>query len=148
MAPALDQLAAAADGLDELHNSPAGRLRINLSRPAYWAVLARESPLSDTSIRRWSWISSLTMSLPISSQRSCDAGIRLGETLQQDMVAVAVSAPLELVVCASPEYFAQHARLYRLPICSSTVAWDFAIPGAASSTVGSWSAMASKSVRA
>lgn len=108
--PALEQLAAAADGLDELHNSPAGRLRINLSRPAYWAVLAprvvafrHEHPQVELDLVIDDELADIVA-------EGCDAGIRLGETLQQDMVAVAVSAPLELVVCASPEYFAQHAR--------------------------------------
>jgi DNA-binding transcriptional LysR family regulator len=110
VAPALDQLAAAADGLDELHNRPAGRLRINLSRPAYWAVLAprvvafrREHPQVELDLVIDDEFADIVA-------EGCDAGIRLGETLQQDMVAVAVSAPLELVVCASSEYFARHPR--------------------------------------
>jgi len=110
VAPALDQLAAAADGLDELHNRPAGRLRINLSRPAFWAVLAprvaafrREHPQVELELVIDDELADIVA-------RGCDAGIRLGETLQQDMVAVPVSVPLELVVCASPEYFSRHPQ--------------------------------------
>ncbi|MGO4123654.1 LysR family transcriptional regulator [Inquilinus sp. YAF38] len=37
-----------------------------------------------------------------------DAGIRLGETLERDMVAVPLTGALELAAVATPEYFAEH----------------------------------------
>ncbi len=43
-----------------------------------------------------------------------DAGIRLGERLENDMIATRVGPPLRMVVVASPVYFARHGRP-RLP---------------------------------
>jgi DNA-binding transcriptional LysR family regulator len=40
----------------------------------------------------------------------CDAGIRLGEHLLQDMVAVPVSPRLHMTVVGAPKYFLKHAR--------------------------------------
>lgn len=37
----------------------------------------------------------------------CDAGIRFGESLAQDMIALPISKPLRSVVVATPEYLAQ-----------------------------------------
>lgn len=106
--PALRELAQAADGLDELRDSPVGLLRINVSRPAYKAVLAgrlaefhRLHPQVQLELVVDDMLADIVAS-------GCDAGIRLGETLHQDMVAVPVSQPLELVICGSREYFARH----------------------------------------
>lgn len=38
-----------------------------------------------------------------------DAGIRLGEQIEQDMIAVRISPPKRMAVVGSPDYFAQHA---------------------------------------
>ena len=106
--PALRELAQAADGLDELRDTPMGLLRINVSGPAYDAVLARR--LSEFH-RLYPQIQ---LELVVDDKLAdivatgCDAGIRLGETLKQDMVAIPVSAPLELVICGSREYFERH----------------------------------------
>src|SRR5690606_38507531 len=107
--PALRELARAADGLDELRDTPTGLLRINLSRPAYDAVLAgrlsefhRLHPQVQLELVVDDTLTDIVAA-------GCDAGIRLGETLHQDMVAVAVSEPLELVISASREYFDQHS---------------------------------------
>lgn len=106
--PALRELAQAAEGLDDLRDSATGLLRINLSRPAYDAVLAgrlnefhRLHPQVQVELVIDDMLTDIVAT-------GCDAGIRLGETLHQDMVAIPVSAPLELVVCGSREYFAQH----------------------------------------
>jgi len=39
-----------------------------------------------------------------------DAGIRIGETIEQDMVAVRLTPPSPLTVVGSPDYFAKHGR--------------------------------------
>jgi DNA-binding transcriptional LysR family regulator len=39
-----------------------------------------------------------------------DAGIRLGEVIEQDMIAVPASGPQRMVVVGSPAYFARHPR--------------------------------------
>jgi DNA-binding transcriptional LysR family regulator len=106
--PALRELTQAAEGLDELRNTPSGLLRVNASRPAYEAVLAgrlnefhRLHPQVQLELVIDDTLADIVAA-------GCDAGIRLGETLQQDMVAIPVSAPLELVICGSREYFERH----------------------------------------
>jgi DNA-binding transcriptional LysR family regulator len=37
-----------------------------------------------------------------------DAGVRLGETLAQDMVAVRIGPDMQMAVAGSPGYFASH----------------------------------------
>ncbi|OAJ56821.1 LysR family transcriptional regulator [Paraburkholderia ginsengiterrae] len=67
-----------------------------------------------------------------------DAGIRLGEKLQQDMVALRVGPELRMAVVASPAYFAQHPapRIpedlhahrcinYRMLTANTLYAWEF-----------------------
>lgn len=39
-----------------------------------------------------------------------DAGIRLAESVAQDMIAVAITPPLSFAVVGSPQYFAKHQR--------------------------------------
>ncbi|HEY8506954.1 MAG TPA: LysR family transcriptional regulator [Steroidobacteraceae bacterium] len=106
--PALRELAQAAEGLDDLRSTPSGLLRINVSRPAYQAVLARRLNEFHRLHPQVQLELVIDDTLTDIVAAGCDAGIRLGETLQQDMVAIPVSAPLELVICASREYFEQH----------------------------------------
>jgi DNA-binding transcriptional LysR family regulator len=108
--PALEQLAAAADDLDDLHHTPSGLLRLNVSRPAYRTVLAPRIAAFRQAYPQVTIELVIDDTLADIVARGCDAGIRLGETLQRDMVAVPVSPPLELVVCAAPAYFAAEPR--------------------------------------
>jgi DNA-binding transcriptional LysR family regulator len=39
-----------------------------------------------------------------------DAGVRMGSTIDKDMIAVPIGPPLRMVVAASPKYFASHPR--------------------------------------
>jgi DNA-binding transcriptional LysR family regulator len=67
-----------------------------------------------------------------------DAGIRLGERLQADMIAVPVSPPLRMAAAASPDYFARHSPpqdprdlvdhtclRYRYPSSGAIYVWEF-----------------------
>jgi DNA-binding transcriptional LysR family regulator len=135
--PALEQLAVAADDLDELHHTPSGLLRVNISRPAYRTVLAPRIAAFRQAYPQ------VTMELVVDDLLAdivacgCDAGIRLGETLQRDMVAVPVSPPIEMVVCAAPAYFAEFPRpktpddlphhrciVFRYPGSGTSYAWE------------------------
>src|SRR5690606_9853571 len=135
--PALQELARAADGLDELRDTAIGLLRINLSRPAYDAVLAGRV----TEFHRLHPQVQLELvvddTLTDIVQAGCDAGIRLGETLQHDMVAIPVSKPLKLVICGSREYFDRHPLprapsdlrehaciAFRLPSSGKLYSWE------------------------
>jgi DNA-binding transcriptional LysR family regulator len=67
-----------------------------------------------------------------------DAGVRLGNTIDKDMIAVPIGPPLQMAVVASPGYFADHPvpRLpadltahqcinQRMPTSGGLYVWDF-----------------------
>lgn len=70
-----------------------------------------------------------------------DAGIRLGMSVAKDMIAVRISADMQMCVVGSPDYFeqygiprspdelAQHRCLrFRLPTSGGIMAWEFKMP--------------------
>ncbi len=71
-----------------------------------------------------------------------DAGVRLGESLQQDMIALKIGPDLRMIVVGSPEYLSQHLApvipqdLHQhkcinlsLPTLGSSYIWEFAKDG-------------------
>lgn len=106
--PALDEITMAIDSLSDLRGKPSGRLRINVPRSAAQLLL---SP------RMASWRQAYPdIQLEIISsdalidivEQGFDAGIRFGERLQQDMIALPIGPVMRLVVCASPSYLNQY----------------------------------------
>ncbi len=102
--PALDALAQAVEGLDEARDKPAGLLRLNVSRVAAELLLfAHMGDFADA----WP---DITLELVCDNRMvdlvegGFDAGIRLGESLAQDVVAVPVGGPLRMVTFAAPRY--------------------------------------------
>ncbi len=106
--PALADVAAALDELNADRAKPRGRLRLNVPRAAAQLVLA---PL----LARWrAHCPDVALDVTATDavvdivQEGFDAGMRFGELLQQDMVAVPVGPDIRFAVCASPEYLARH----------------------------------------
>jgi len=106
--PAFAEIDGGVAALSELRDKPAGTIRMTTSEHAaqtlLWPVL---SPL----LRRYPELhveliieSSLT---DIVAERF-DAGVRLGESLAKDMVAVRIGPDLRMAVVAAPAYFAEH----------------------------------------
>lgn len=71
-----------------------------------------------------------------------DAGVRLGNTIDKDMIAVPIGPPLRMAVVASPAYFAEHpvpktphdlttlrCINQRMPTSGGLYVWDFARRG-------------------
>lgn len=106
--PALREIEAALESLNEHRDKPVGRLRLNVPRPAAQLLLA---PV----LAAWQ-ASYPEVELEIVSddamidivEQGFDAGMRFGESLQQDMVAVPVGPEFRLVTCASPAYLERH----------------------------------------
>ena len=137
--PALAMLDAAYEALDESRGEPAGTLRINLPRIAsdllvmpHLAEFARRYPGVVVEL-------ALDEGLTDLIGEGFDAGIRLGERLARDMVAVPLSGPLRIAVAGSPSYFArfpkpstpddltQHDCLrYRFSTSRGIYRWEFA----------------------
>jgi DNA-binding transcriptional LysR family regulator len=108
--PALSDVGDALDRVRGLRGMPSGRLRINAPPPAIDLVLA---PMVVPFLQAYPQIA-----LEIVSDSSFvdivatgfDAGVRYGEHLAQDMIAVPLGLPQRYAVVASPHYIAQHGR--------------------------------------
>ena len=111
LAPALGEVAAALDVVNMFRDRPAGTLRLNVPANVARLVLPRIVPgflAAFPEIR-----------LEITAQDSfvdllaagCDAGIRYGERLEQDMIAVPIGPRRQtFATAAAPAYLAQHGR--------------------------------------
>src|ERR1700688_2548643 len=108
--PAIADVGDALDQVRGLRGVPSGRLRINSPPPAIDLVLA---PMVAPFLRQYPQID-----LEIVSDSSFvdivatgfDAGVRYGEHLAQDMIAVSLGPSQRYAVVASPQYVAQHGR--------------------------------------
>ena len=108
--PAMHDVNGALDEVRGLRDVPSGRLRINAPPPAIDLVLA---PMVAPFLAAYPQID-----LEIIGQSSFvdivaqgyDAGVRYGEHLAQDMIAVALSPPQRYAVVASPDYVDRHGR--------------------------------------
>jgi DNA-binding transcriptional LysR family regulator len=107
-APALSVVNAAFEKVRGLRGAPSGRLRINAPPPAIDLVLA---PMVAPFLARHPQIE-----LEIVAESSFvdivsggfDAGVRYGEHLAKDMIAVSLSGPQRYAVVASPDHVARH----------------------------------------
>jgi DNA-binding transcriptional LysR family regulator len=103
--PAFDHIDNEIAALTSLHGKPAGSVRITTFRHAaktvLWPVLAKLLPeYPDIAVEI-----NLDEGLTDIVASRFDAGIRLGEQVQKDMIAVKVSADLRMAVVGSPNYF-------------------------------------------
>ena len=109
-APALRDVGDALDQVRGLRGVPSGRLRINAPPPAIDLVLApmvgpflEMHPQVDLDIVSESGFVDIVSA-------GFDAGVRYGEHLAQDMVAISLSGPQRYIVVASPNYIARRGR--------------------------------------
>ncbi|HVJ44545.1 MAG TPA: LysR family transcriptional regulator [Dongiaceae bacterium] len=103
--PALNSIGAQLTSLGELREKPSGTIRITASEHAantvIWPTLEKLLPKYPDVHVELSIDSSLT---DIVTERF-DAGVRLGEALAKDMVAVRIGPDLCMAVVGSPAYF-------------------------------------------
>lgn len=105
----LHDLDSALAGVTAFAGQPTGRLRINASVPAARLLLRAVVP---TFLRRCP-----EMSLDLVTEgrlvdivaEGFDAGVRLGEAVPQDMIAVRFGGSIRFVIVAAPSYLADHA---------------------------------------
>ncbi|OEZ93008.1 HTH-type transcriptional regulator PgrR [Janthinobacterium sp. HH107] len=108
LAPAMREIDDALQDLSALQDVPAGTLRLNVPRPAARLLLA---PMLAGFVARYPrvQVEVVTDDGMIDIVRDgFDAGIRFGEQVAADMIAVPVGAPQPFVVVASPAYLAAH----------------------------------------
>jgi DNA-binding transcriptional LysR family regulator len=108
--PTLEALDAAVAGVAAARDRPAGTLRINAPR------IAAELLVAPALARFAAACPDVTLELVVEDAlvdivaRRFDAGIRLGERLARDMVAVPVGPRLRLHAVATPAYLARAGR--------------------------------------
>lgn len=108
--PALHDIAAAMEAVNEFRDTPSGTLRINTSTGAAQGILV---PLVLEFLRRYP-----DMRVELTTEdrlvdivaEGYDAGIRLSEAVPRDMIAVPYGAELSIAVVGSPAYLAYFKR--------------------------------------
>jgi len=106
--PGVDELEAAVAEAMSTRDRPAGLLRINAPRMAVSAIIGprlgrfhRDNPDVVLDITVDNALTDIVAG-------RFDAGIRLGELLEKDMVAVRLTGEMEMMAVASPDYLARH----------------------------------------
>lgn len=146
--PALTAIERAVSELGEAHEEPSGLIRMNSSRIA--ARLLIEPYLGEFLARYPKLRLELVMNDGFSNivADGMDAGLRLGASLDEHMVAVPVTPPIEMAIVGSPAYFARHGLpgtpadltrhnclAYRFTSSGTIDRWSFAAPDADEHTV-------------
>ena len=134
---ALDNIGEALSSLSDWRDKPAGTIRITTSEHAdatvIWPVFERLLPsYPDVRVE----LSSESGFSNIVAERF-EAGVRLGEAIDTDMIAVRIGPDLRMSVVGSPAYFARHPQPktpqdlaqhecinLRLPTLGGLYAWE------------------------
>jgi DNA-binding transcriptional LysR family regulator len=112
--PAFEELVAASDAARELGRRPAGLLRLSVPRAVVPILL---EPLIASFCNAYPEIEveiDASEKLVDLAAEGFDAGMRLGQFVAADMVAVPLTPPFRFVVVGSPAYFADHDRPERI----------------------------------
>ena len=136
--PRFDEIDMEIDALSQLRDKPAGTIRITTGEHAALTVLWPK--LSPVLIQYPDIKVEVTIDyglVDIVAERF-DAGIRLGEQVAKDMIAVRIGPDMRMAVVATPEYFrtkprpekpadlTQHICInLRLPTRGGLYAWEF-----------------------
>jgi len=136
--PALGEIEAQLNALSELRELPSGSLRLTAGRHAVrtvlWPALLRlNKRYPDIKVEV-----SMEPALKDIVSEQYDAGIRLGEQIARDMIALRIGPDLRRVVVGSPAYLADHGIPLepqdltrhrccniRLPTSGGIYAWKF-----------------------
>jgi DNA-binding transcriptional LysR family regulator len=136
--PRFEEIEAELEAVTELRDKPAGTIRITTGEHAaetvLWPKLAKLLPkYPDIKVEI---ISELGLT-DIVAERY-DAGVRFGEQVAKDMIAVRIAPDMRMAVVGSPSYFAKrpqpkkpqdlvgHACInVRLPTYGGLYAWEF-----------------------
>ena len=136
--PLFDEIDAGLAALSELREKPAGTLRITTGEHAadaiLWPALVGFLPkYPDIKVELI-----IDYGLTNIVAERYDAGVRLGEQVAKDMIAVRIGADMRMAVVGSPSYFARRPRPkkpqdltahdcinLRLPTYGGLYAWEF-----------------------
>ena len=137
LSPAFQDIGTALDGLNAYRDTPFGTVRINVPNSIAPFVLGRVmGPLIEDNPNLQIEVIATDRIVDI-VEEGFDAGIRLGESLRESMVAVKIKPRLRLVVVGAPSYFArrpmpqtphelaQHVCIQNLYPSGERYPWDF-----------------------
>ncbi|QDL91383.1 LysR family transcriptional regulator [Paroceanicella profunda] len=136
--PAFDDIDARLAALNRLRSKPAGLVRLNSSHHAALEILwPKLSPVMADNPDVQIEITVDQRLTNIVTDRF-DAGVRLGESIEKDMIAVKIGPDMRMLAVASPEYFRRHGRPQtphdltnhncinlRMPTLGGLYAWEF-----------------------
>ncbi|MEI7347137.1 LysR substrate-binding domain-containing protein [Dickeya chrysanthemi] len=142
ISPSLNELEHALEDLGEMRDKPAGNIRLTAGEHAVnfvlWPVLKPFlSQYPDIHLE-------ITVDNTLTDivHERFDAGVRLGEQVAKDMIAVRIGPDMRMAVVGSPAYFAHHPRPdtpqslqqhrcinMRLPTLGGLFAWEFSRDG-------------------
>jgi DNA-binding transcriptional LysR family regulator len=142
LAPAATEIGDALDSLGALRERPMGNLRLSVPHIAMDLVILRVLP----EFRRT--CPEVTLDIDVNDAsidlmaEQFDAGIRIGDFIERDMVAVKLTPDFRWVVVGSPAYFKARGRPtspqeltehecinYRFPTARSVYRWQFVRKG-------------------
>jgi DNA-binding transcriptional LysR family regulator len=114
LTPALERIERSLAEARKRRESPTGRIRLIIPRPAtYMVLLPKLARFARTYPEIVLEVTSSNDPVDLVAGEY-DAGVQIGEFIQRDMIAVRVSKDLRLAVVGSPEYFKAH-KIPRTP---------------------------------
>jgi DNA-binding transcriptional LysR family regulator len=138
LSPAAATVGEAMESLRAMRDQPAGTLRLSVPRIALELVLLHVIPAFRAAYPE------VTLNIDINDASvdltgaGFDAGIRIGEFIERDMVAVRLTEDFRWIVAGSPGYFAAHGKpsspkdligheciRYRFPTAGTIYRWQF-----------------------
>ena len=144
LGPRFEEIEDELGALSALRDKPAGKLRITTGEHAAATIL---SPVLQRLLPDYPEISvevAIDNGLTDIVAERYDAGIRLGEQVERDMVAVPIGRDQRMAVVAAPAYFATHPQPlrpqdltqhncinFRRPTRGGVYAWEFERDGRA-----------------
>lgn len=114
LVPRFDDIKSSIDNLKQLRERPAGTVKISagehaamtILRPALDKLLAQYPDINIELIVDYGLINIV--------ESRFDAGVRLGEQIDKDMLAVKIGPDMEMAVVGSPDYFKNH-KIPKIP---------------------------------
>ena len=108
--PAIDGIHVAFESLAELRDRPAGVLRLSVPRIAHELVLAEKMGAFLAAYPDIALDIDIDDAFTDIVKQGFDAGIRIGEMVEREMIGVRVSEDFRMAVVGSPAYFAARGK--------------------------------------
>lgn len=108
LVPRLEDIKSSIDNLKQLRKKPAGTIKISAGEHAALTILR---PALDKLLTQYPEINiELIVDYGLINivEQRFDAGVRLGEQIDKDMLAVKIGPDMEMAVVGSPDYFKSH----------------------------------------